>query len=144
VPWKEREFREKIQPGKISGLLFGAGCNDLNLQVGSETECHVKAKRFGANRWGMLLAQIGLPPGAEVDRASLKFLISNGQVSRYELQPDKLIFYIWSWRPEGEEFSFKLKLRYPINAQTGPSQLLDYYNPDLQVTLAPQRFVARR
>ncbi|HWY67559.1 MAG TPA: alpha-2-macroglobulin family protein [Terriglobales bacterium] len=142
IPWRDRDAREKSQPGKESGLQFGTHCNLSNLQVGAETQCFVSVKRFGASRWGMLLAEVGLPPGAEVERASLKQLISNGQISRYELQPDKLIFYLWSWRAEGEEFSFKMKLRYPVNAQSAASQLMDYYNPDLQVVLAPQKFTA--
>ena len=140
VPWRDREAREKSQPGKDSGLVFGTHCNLAKLQVGTETQCFVKVKRFGANRGGMLLAQVGLPPGAEVDRASLKQLLSTWQITRYELQPDKLIFYVWSGRAEGEEFSFKMKLRYPVTAQSAASELMDYYNPDLQVVLAPQKF----
>jgi len=33
-----------------------------------------------------------------------------------------------------------MKLRYPVTAQSAASELMDYYNPDLQVVLAPQKF----
>ena len=36
----------------------------------------------------MMLAEVGLPPGADVDRASLGKLLDNWTIERYELQPD--------------------------------------------------------
>jgi signal transduction histidine kinase len=39
----------------------------------------------------MILAEVGLPPGADVDRASLGKLLDSWTISRYELQPDRII-----------------------------------------------------
>ena len=33
-----------------------------------------------------------------------------------------------------------LKLRYGVSAQTAPSIVYDYYNPEAQATLAPLKF----
>jgi hypothetical protein len=52
-----------------------------------------------------MLAEVGLPPGADVDRVSLARLLENWTISRYELQPDRIIFYLWS--AEGSRFNFR-------------------------------------
>jgi hypothetical protein len=88
----------------------------------------------------MLLAEVGLPPGADVDRASLVKLLDSWTISRYELQPDRIVFYLWSWKAEGSCFSFSFTPRYAIHAKAAPATLFDYYNPDLRVVLAPQIF----
>jgi uncharacterized protein YfaS (alpha-2-macroglobulin family) len=88
----------------------------------------------------MLLAEVGLPPGADVDRASLGKLLDNWTISRYELEPDRIVFYLWSGAAEGEKFSFRFTPRFAIHAKAAPARLMDYYNPDLSAVLAPQTF----
>jgi hypothetical protein len=88
----------------------------------------------------MLLAEVGLPPGSDVDRVALGRLVDNWTISRYELQPDRIVFYLWSWRAEGTHFSFRFTPRYALRAKAAPSTLEDYYNPDLKVVLAPRLF----
>jgi hypothetical protein len=89
----------------------------------------------------MLLAEVGLPPGADVDRASLGKLLDNCTISRYELSPDRIVFYLWSGAAEGEKFSFLFTPRFAIRAKAASAKLVDYYNPDLNAVLAPQSFV---
>jgi hypothetical protein len=89
----------------------------------------------------MLLAEAGLPPGAEVDRESLAKLLSEGTVSRYEIQPDRIVFYTWSWKPGGLRFHFRFTPRYAVHAKAAPALLFDYYNPDERVSLPPQTFI---
>lgn len=84
----------------------------------------------------MLLAEVGLPPGADVDRASLVKLLDDWTISRYELQPDRIVFYLCSWKAEGSRLRFTP--RYAIRAKAAPATLFDYYNPDFKAILAPQ------
>ncbi len=88
----------------------------------------------------MMLAEVGLPPGADVDRASLARLLDSWTISRYELQPDRIVFYLWSPSAEGSSFNFRFMPRYAINAKAAPATLSDYYNPDLRVVLPPETF----
>ncbi len=48
----------------------------------------MKAERVGFRGYGMMLAEVGLPPGAEVDRASLEEAMrdSGWGVQSYEVQ----------------------------------------------------------
>jgi len=103
-------------------------------------ECSVQARRFGSQGYGMMLAEVGLPPGAEVDRSSLAKLLDEGTISRYELQPDRVVFYLWPGSAAGTQFNFRMTPRYGIRAKGAPATLSDYYNPDLRVVLAPRLF----
>ena len=46
-----------------------------SANVGDTVECSVDAERGDFRGYGMLLAEIGLPPGAEVDRSSLERVV---------------------------------------------------------------------
>ena len=140
VPWQGEVVERKTQPGSDAGLDFGYSCTATNAQVGKPVDCTVEARRFGSPSYGMLLAEVGLPPGAEVDRNSLAQLLDNWTISRYELQPDRIVFYLWSPQAAGSRFTFRFTPRYAINAKAAPATLSDYYNPDLRVVLAPQEF----
>jgi uncharacterized protein YfaS (alpha-2-macroglobulin family) len=142
VPWMETAMpaETKTQTGKDYGLDFGYSCAAEKATAGRPIDCTVSVRRFGSNSYGMLLAEVGLPPGADVDRASLAKLLDSWTISRYELEPDRVVFYLWSWKAEGSRFSFRFTPRYAIHAKTAPATLFDYYNPDLKAVLAPQRF----
>jgi hypothetical protein len=128
------------QTSQNTGLDFGYRCASATREVGKPFDCTVDVRRFGTQGYGMLLAEMGLPPGADVDRASLGKLIDDGTISRYELQPDRVVFYLWSGHAEGLHFGFRFTPRYAIHAESVPAVLSDYYNPDLRVVLAPQEY----
>lgn len=108
-----------------------------------EVTCSVDAERVGFKGYGMLLAEIGTPPGADVSRESLEAAMQNDwSLSSYDILPDRVVFYMWA-KAGGTKFNFKFRLRYGINAQTPASVLYDYYNPEAHATVAPLRFSSR-
>lgn len=142
VPWAQASVgKTRITvPGKDFGLDFGYECEAAAAKTGQPITCTVSARRFGSEGYGMMLAEVGLPPGADVDRASLGKLLDHWTIERYELQPDRIVFYLWSSAAEGEKFTFRFTPRYAIRAKAAPAKLSDYYNPDLNAVLAPQSF----
>jgi|GEM_PF-304352 len=127
-----------------SSLRLRVAFDRLSPGVNQEVTCSVLAERVGHRGYGMMLAEVGLPPGAEVDRASLDRAVSESgwAVSRYDVQPDRVVLYLWP-TGGGVDFAFKFRPRYGLDALTAPSQLYDYYNPDARAVLAPARFVVR-
>ncbi|HKP11185.1 MAG TPA: alpha-2-macroglobulin family protein, partial [Blastocatellia bacterium] len=139
-PWgRAPRESESNQP-----LRLKVAFDKTELKAGDEVTCHVEAERVGFDGYGMMLAEVGLPPGADVDRASLDRAMSESgwDFSQYDVLPDRLIVYLWP-QAGGTRFAFKFKPRYGLKAQTAPSVLYDYYNPEARVTLAPTRFVVR-
>ncbi|MDX2042461.1 MAG: alpha-2-macroglobulin family protein [Acidobacteriota bacterium] len=141
--WKD-PAKEIIEPNKSSLLRLAVGYDKTQAKIGEEITCAVNAERIGHRGYGMLLGEIGLPPGADVDRASLELAMKNSgwELNQYDVLPDRIVVYLWP-RAGGTKFSFKFKLRYGIRAQSAPSVLYDYYNPEARVVVAPTRFAVK-
>jgi uncharacterized protein YfaS (alpha-2-macroglobulin family) len=94
--------------------------------------------------YGMMLAEVGLPPGAEVDRASLEKAMSDSDwgIDQFDVLPDRVVVYLWP-RAGGTTFSFSFTTRFGFDAETTPSVLYDYYNPDARAVVMPTRLTVR-
>ncbi|HKQ73450.1 MAG TPA: MG2 domain-containing protein [Blastocatellia bacterium] len=149
-PWEQgaAERRENIRLRNSSALRLAVSYDKLEAKVGDEIRLDVTAERVGHQGYGqmlgMMLAEIGLPPGADVDRESLERAAqeSGWVLNHYDVLPDRVIVYLWP-QAGGVKFSFKFKPRYGIKAQTAPSALYDYYNPEARVVIAPSRVVIK-
>ena len=139
ISWQDAEINA-ADTNASRQIKLDYKCDKLNAKIAEEITCSVNAERVGFRGYGMLLAEIGLPPGADVDRASLeKAKNDNWSFSRYDILPDKIIIYMWAYGG-GTKFDFKFKPRYGINANTAPSVVYDYYNEEAKATLAPLKF----
>ena len=70
------------------------------------------------------------------------FCASAQGVSNYEIQPDKVVFYLWP-AAGGSRFGFNFRMRYRVEAMSAPSLVYDYYNPEANATVAPVLFTVR-
>jgi hypothetical protein len=141
VPWgNNTSVTSKPEPNATSVLRFAVEYSNSKGTTSESVECRVRAERLGYRGYGMMLGEVGLPPGADVDRESLERAVQgNYAVYRYDVLPDRVIFYLW---PEagGSSFSFRFRPRFAMQAETAPSLLYDYYNPEASVIVAPTRF----
>jgi hypothetical protein len=138
LPWDRAAIRQSPE------LRLAVQFDRLKVPVGAPVQCRVKAERVGFRGYGMMLAEIGLPPGAEVDRASLEAVLTEAKagVDHYELLPDRVILYLWP-QAGGAEFSFLLSARAAMTAKSGPSVLYDYYNPEALAEVIPSTWVVK-
>jgi hypothetical protein len=144
VPWKQSDAETALRTeAKLSDTLrLGVRFDTSSASVGDTVRCTVSAERIGFRGYGMLLGEIGLPPGAEVDRASLDEAMkkSGWEIQQFDVLPDRLIVYLWP-RAGGTNFTFSFKPRFALNALTAPSLLYDYYNPEAHAVVQPTRFL---
>lgn len=142
--WSEMADAAKRDSASAGALRLQVRFHKTEAKIGDEINCTVQAERVGFRGYGMLLAEIGLPPGADVDRASLDRAVKEAGwgVDQYDVLPDRLIVYLW---PEagGTRFQFKFRPRFGLAAQTAPSVVYDYYNPDARAVVAPTKFIVR-
>jgi hypothetical protein len=136
IPWPESSATaiQNFKPGDTRALRLQIRFDRTQPVIGDSVTAHVEAERVGFRGYGMMLAEIGLPPGAEVDRESLE------SVGSYEVQPDRVVFYLWP-SAGGAKFDFRFRLRYRCDALTAPSLLYDYYNPENRAIVAPTHFI---
>lgn len=142
IDWKDADLTGRTT-NRSRALDLSYKCDKSSAAIMEDVNCSVSAERVGFQGYGMLLAEIGIPPGADVSRESLETAVQapNG-LSRYDVLPDRIIVYMWS-SAGGTRFNFKFKPRYAINALTPASTVYDYYNPEAQAVAAPLRFVVK-
>jgi hypothetical protein len=146
IPWSAVVSKNHMATtaNASSMLNLKLGFDKSETAIGEEVTCKVLAERIGHVGYGMLLAEIGLPPGADVDRASLEKAMkeSGWTFSRYDILPDRLVVYLWP-RAGGTSFEFKFRTRFGLVAQTAASQVYDYYNPEARAVVAPTKFIVK-
>ena len=93
-----------------------------------------------ADHAGTLLVELGLPPGFAPLTDDLDALVRARQIQRYEVTPRRIVLYLTNVRAGAVlRFDYRLQARYPLTAQTAPSQVYDYYTPDRWAVEPPQR-----
>jgi hypothetical protein len=146
VPWAFSAATKvaNLKLGETRALRLGVSFDHTTAKEGETVKCTVKAERIGFEGYGMMLAEVGLPPGVDVDRASLDSAITEHgyEVQHYDVLPDRIVLYIWP-RAGGTEFNFTFRPRFKMEANTAPSLLYDYYNPDARSVVQPVKFVVR-
>lgn len=146
LPWRESVATQNAnwRANGSSGLRLVTRFDKTEGGISDQIICHVEAERIGLSGYGMMLAEIGLPPGADVDRASLDSAMkgSDWSISQYDILPDRVIVYLWP-HAGGTKFDFKFRPRFGLNAQTAASIVYDYYNPEARAIVAPTKFVVK-
>ena len=146
VPWTHMSVESDLhqEPGLSDALRLVVHFDKDSAQPGENVTCNVDAERVGFRGYGMMLAEIGLPPGAEVDRDSLeKAMTASGwDINQYDVLPDRVVVYLWP-HAGGVKFSFTFKFRYGLKALTAPSVLYDYYNRQARAEVEPTQFLVQ-
>jgi hypothetical protein len=135
------QWNSSLAAPKSPSLKLNVTCDRTHLEVGTKATCNILAERVGFAGHGMLIAEVGIPPGVDVDRSGLqKQMSENGwDLSSFDVLPDRIVVYLWP-RAGGTKFLLSFTPRMAIDAQAAPHTLFDYYNPDASVTVAPDRF----
>jgi hypothetical protein len=138
LPWDHTKARSSQE------LRFNAKFDRLDAPAGEPVRCTVRAERVGFRGYGMMLAEIGLPPGADVDRSSLESVLQDGSIGldHYEILPDRVVLYLWP-KAGGSSFDFFLTARNAMVAKSGASVLFDYYNPEALSEIAPFQWIVK-
>ena len=144
LPWTDPAITSSsVRSGDAESLRYSVTYDRTVVALGEAIGCTVHAERVGFRGYGMMLAEVGLPPGADVDRSSLEAALSSSwDVQSYEIQPDRIVVYLWP-RAGGTTFSFSVKARFAMKAQSAESILYDYYNPEARASVPPARFVVK-
>jgi uncharacterized protein YfaS (alpha-2-macroglobulin family) len=94
------------------------------------------------------IVDLGIPPGFEVLSEDLADLVAQHsdlppeyegvKFSRFDLTGRQIIVYLEGLKAgQPLDFRYRIRARYPIRAQTPPTQAYDYYNPGVSAVSAP-------
>ncbi len=136
LPW------DKVPPAPAGAELLDINLSydRTRLAVNDTVTAQVGVKLNQPGVVKMALLDLGLPPGFTVLTEDLDRLVELRQIARYELTGRQLIVYLENFA-DPLTFSYRLRARFPLRAQTAPSSGYDYYNPSAQTVQSPQEVV---
>jgi len=133
LPWELVPPRETGEPIAID-LAYDRTTLAVNDTV--TVDATVRLNVPGVVR--LALVDLGLPPGFSVLTEDLERLVEQGLIARYEVTGRQIIFYIEDlFEGKPLRFSYRLRARFPLRAQTLPSVAYDYYNPANRAVRSP-------
>jgi uncharacterized protein YfaS (alpha-2-macroglobulin family) len=111
-----------------------------SLRVGEDQTVKVKVTHRSKSKSGMVILEIGLPPGCHVDR---KQVVGDG-LAEAELSERHLVLYLDPIAAGGvREFTFLVRPKHAFKAQTAHSRAYEYYVEHEQTVRAPQKLEAK-
>lgn len=92
----------------------------------------------------MVMVDLGVPPGFTADAADFDALVQQKRIDKYSLTARQIILYVGDVRP-GDEllFTYSLKPRFPLKAQTPPAIAYEYYTPANRTVAPPVELTVR-
>jgi len=124
LPWKGRETGGEA-------VAIDVKYDKTELAVEDMVTAKVRIKNTTAGRMGMVLVDLGVPPGFEVQAGDLAELVGSKIIQKYTLTGRQIIVYLEGLKAGQEvELQYRLKARFPIKAKTPDSTAYEYYNPD--------------
>ncbi len=143
LPWDKAPV---VEAGRsLMDISVGYDRTEMAVNDTIEVSVHVELKE-GAARQAII--DLGVPPGFEVQSEDLAELVARDsdrpadypgpKFSRFDLTGRQIIVYLEGLKAgQPLDFSYRIRARYPIKAQTPPSSAYDYYNPEVSAVAAP-------
>jgi hypothetical protein len=138
LPWDQAPSTPKA--GELIDIEIAYDRTNLAVNDTATVEVGLRLNQEGVVK--MALIDLGVPPGFTVLTEDLSRLIEQGAIARYELTGRQIIIYLEDFSSDQPlKFSYRLRARFPMRAQTPSSSVYDYYNPTAQTTEAPLQIV---
>jgi hypothetical protein len=138
LPWDQVPMLEMM--GELMTIDVDYDRTALAVNDTLSVDVGVKLNQPGIVK--MALIDLGVPPGFTVLTEDLSRLVEQGVIARYELTGRQIIIYLEDFSSESPlRFSYRMRARFPMRAQTPPSSAYDYYNPADLTMRAPLEMV---
>ncbi|MFH1530370.1 MAG: hypothetical protein ABIK09_06495 [Pseudomonadota bacterium] len=135
IPWADSDIPAD---GPIS---IDVSYDKTQLQVDDQVTATVTVTANSAAVQGMVLVDLGLPPGFQLETDDLVAQKAEMVISEFEVTGKQLLLYLDSLAiGEPRVVTYKLTALYPLKAQTGGSQAYAYYNAEVKGEEEPTEF----
>jgi len=134
LPWSYIPTEEK-ERGPLSIIVR---YDRASLSVDDVLGAEVEVSNRTSTPAFMVIVDLGIPPGFSVDETSLRRLVEKDTVEKYSKTGRQIVLYFRQIPAHSKiTFSYSLKARFPIRAQTPPSTAYLYYNPETKAVAEP-------
>jgi len=138
LPWKaeEKPIREP--------LSINVDYNKRELEKDDMITCNVSVINNRPAVANMIIVDLGIPPGFEVQAGDLAELVGDGIIKKFNLTGRQIIIYFDKLEPKKPvEFAYRLRAKFPIKAKTRLSRVYEYYNPEVESVAQPTEIVVK-
>ncbi|MEO0189386.1 MAG: hypothetical protein ABIL18_00195, partial [candidate division WOR-3 bacterium] len=132
IPWKDLP--------KPPMPLFAIDLNydRKQLAINDLVNVDVAIKLLKSGTAQMVMIDLGIPPGFEVQTPTLDEYVNKKVIQKYSLTSRQIIIYIESISSDKPiKLSYSLKAKYPVRAKVQSSRVYEYYNTDKEVIAEP-------
>jgi hypothetical protein len=130
--------RAAVAPPAPGALRLAVSYDRTAVRRHERLTARVKLEATGARSIAMPVAEIGVPPGFEVDEEALERLVRSRRVDKYGRGAGTVVLYLSALRPGAPvELALPLRARMPARVQAPPSVVYEYYQPESRAEVAP-------
>ena len=137
VPWVKR-------PAAADPLSIDVSYDRTKLAQNEVATAKVRVTNNTPATAKMIMADLGIPPGFEPSGEDFAALVdesrnkNGGKLEKYTITAKQVILYFDGLGARQKvEFSFKLRAKFPVRAQTFSSRVYEYYNPTVEDKTKP-------
>lgn len=133
TPWK---FIEKP---KVPILDIDVDYDKTTLEKNDMATAMVTVKNNIPETANMVIVDLGIPPGFEVQTEDLDKMVSDKVITKYSIAARQVILYFDKIKGNDKvEFKYKVKAKISIKAQSGQSKVYKYYEPEVNSVTQPK------
>lgn len=133
LPWDLVPAREEKSPLDIQVVY-----DRTKLAKGDTVRADVEMRYSGPGTF-MVIADLGVPPGFDVEEESFRQLVLKKVIDKYAISGKQITIYLGALKTgDVVKFSYGLKPRFPIHAKTPASSCYEYYSPDKNGAAKPE------
>ena len=113
------------------------------LKTDDTVTAKVTVKNLATARADMVVLDLGVPPGFEVQTGDLAELVGT-KIKKFTPAARQIIIYLDKLDPgQTLELQYRLKAKFPVKARTPKSTAYEYYNPGDKATAQPVEMVVK-
>ncbi len=122
-----------LPPEPASPLSIEVAYDRTQVATDDVVAVNVRVANDDAERTGMMMAELGIPPGFALDLSALEARLGDGAISNLETTALKLVVYLEPITPEAPvTFTYHLRALYPLEATAPESTTWFYYDQATQ------------
>ncbi len=132
IPWKDLPR----QPMPLFSIDVNYDRKQLTINDLVNVDVSIKLLKSGTAQ--MVMIDLGIPPGFEVQTPTLDEYVNKKTIQKYNLTSRQIIVYIESISSDKPlKLSYSLKAKYPVKAKVQSSRVYEYYNTDKEAIAEP-------
>lgn len=137
-PWKATSAQERPIDINIE--------YDRKLLSKKDTIMATATMRYNGNKpTFMVILDLGIPPGFQVDESDFIELLGEKKINRYSLTSRQITLYLAEVKPNQVfQCTYQLKAKYPLRIKTPKSVAYEYYSPNIRAESQPMEIVVQK